>query len=296
MKTNKPIFRHKRTQRGALACAIALLLAPGLALAGGGDKPAMTAAEKDAYREGQIWATYVTNPGLDALDLHVDVDGDTATITGTVENAIQKRLAARIADQTEGVTRVDNRILVEPELVVAVVDTTPGFASAVADATLEAMIDSKLLWNQYTDGLDITVDAEGGVVTLSGIADTPRSRLLAGHLASTTPGTVLVNNQLTLDPDQKGQVATARAADDDNELDDAWVTARTTSALLWTRGVEGTDIKVSTEDGRVTLEGPVESGFEKELAIEIAQGIRGVDAVDASGLVIEREADTVGQR
>mgnify|MGYP005755645193 CR=1 FL=1 len=293
MKNTNP---NPRNKRGALACAIALMLAPGLAAAAGGDKPAMTAAEKDAYREGQIWATYVTNPGLDALDLHVDVDGDTAILTGTVENAIQKRLAARIADQTEGVTRVDNRILVDPKLVVTVVDTTPGFANAVADATLEAMVDSKLLWNQYTDGLDITVDAEGGVVTLSGIADTPRSRLLAGHLAATTPGTVLVNNRLTLDPDQKGQVATARAADDDNELDDAWVTARTTSALLWTRGVEGTDIKVSAEDGLVTLEGPVESGFERELAIEIAQGIRGVTRVDASGLVIENEADSVSQR
>ena len=293
MKTHHS--RNTTMKHGLLAGAVALLLAPAVALAGGGDKPAMTAAEKDAYREGQIWATYATNPGLDAFDLHVDVDGDTAILRGTVENAIQKRLAARIADQAEGVTRVDNQIVVDPKLVVTVVGTTPSFANAVADATLEAMIDSKLLWNHYTDGLDIDVSARNGVVTLTGIADTENSMRLAGHIAATTPGTVLVHNRLRLDPDQKGQVATAIAPDDDNELADAWVTARTTSALLWTRGVDGTDIAVETEDGLVTLEGKVDSGFEKELAIETAQGIRGVSRVDASALVIDFDGDKVGR-
>lgn len=282
MKRNPNQARH-----GVLAGALALLLAPTLATAADGPPPSMSAAEKDAYREGQIWATYVTNPGLDALDLAVDVEGDRATLTGTVENAVQRRLAARIADRAEGIARVDNRITVDPALVVAVVEPLPGYAGFVADATLEAMIDSKLLWNQYTDGLDIRVSAKGGVVTLEGMADTPHSRALAGRLAANTPGTVLVNNRLTLDPDQKGQVAVAEAADGDSMLSDAWITAKTASTLLWTDGVEGTDIEVDTEDGVVSLEGTVSSGVEKELAIEIAQGIRGVERVDASGLTLE---------
>ena len=85
-----------------------------------------------------------------------------ATITGTVETAIQKRLAERIADRTDGISTVENRVKIDPELVVAVIEPMPGYASYVADATIEAMVDSKLLWNQYTDGLDITVSSDQG--------------------------------------------------------------------------------------------------------------------------------------
>lgn len=297
-----------RLKQTILAGALAALVTPGLALAGDKAKASehdseslaatmdMSAGEKDAYREGQIWATYVTNPGLNALDLQIDVQGDKATITGTVETAIQKRLAERIADRTDGISTVENRVKIDPELVVAVIEPMPGYASYVADATIEAMVDSKLLWNQYTDGLDITVSSDQGVVTLTGVADTQNSRALAGRLAAGTPGAVLVHNKLTLDPDQKGQVATAEAADDDAVLSDAWITARTNSTLLWTEGVHGTDIDVETKDGVVTLEGTVESGYEKELAIDIAQGIRGVERVDASALVMQNDSNTVSQR
>lgn len=298
---NKTTLRTKPT---LLAAALAVLVAPGLALAGDHkpmDKAADGMAElgaeaRDAFREGQIWATYVTNASLNALDLSVDVEGDKATITGTVETPIQKRLAERIADRTDGIDQVSNRITVDPEWVVAVIDPTPTYATFVADATLEAMVDSKLLWNHYTDGLDINVAAEAGVVTLTGIADTPHSRALAGQIAATTPGTLLVENKLMLDPDQKGQVATARAADADERLSDDWISAKTRSTLLWTEGVQGSDIRVDTEDGVVTLEGPIESGYEKELAIELAQGIRGVQRVDASGLEITADAGQVSQR
>lgn len=285
---------HRKT---LLAVALAVLTAPGLALAGDAKKMDMTADAKDAFREGQIWATYVTNPGLDAFDLEVDVQGDRATIRGTVESPIQKRLAERIADRTEGIATVDNRILVDPELVVAVIEPLPTFATHVADATLEAMVDSKLLWNQYTDGLDIDVTASAGVVTLTGIADTPHSRALAGLLAATTPGAVRVNNKLKLDPDQKGQVAVANAADGDALLSDTWITAKTNSTLLWTEGVQGSDIDVQTKDGVVKLKGTVDSAVEKELAIDLAQGIRGVQRVDASGLTLAVDAtDQVSQR
>jgi len=289
-------LKNQTPKRKVLAAALALFAVPGLALAGDGSKTEMAAGEKDAYREGQIWATYVTNPGLNALDLSVDVQGDKAIISGTVETLIQKRLAERIADRAEGVTTVENRITVDPELLVTVIEPMPGYATYVADATLEAMVDSKLLWNQYTDGLDIQVMTDGGVVTLTGVADTPNSRDLAGRLAATTPGAVLVHNKLTLETDDKGQVATAEAADDDDVLSDAWIAAKTNSTLLWTQGVQGSDIDVEAKDGVVTLTGTVESGYERELAIDIAQGIRGVNRVDASKLMLESSNQSVSTR
>lgn len=287
--TNQP----KRT---LLALALAALAAPGLALAGDGKTMDLSAEAKDAYREGQIWATYVTNPGLDALDLQVDVEGDRATLTGDVESIVQKRLAERIAKRVDGIATVKNDIRIVPDLVVTVVEPVPGYATYVADATLAAMVDSKLLWNQYTDGLDINVMTNAGVVTLTGVADTPHSRALAGRLAATTPGATLVNNQLTLEPDHHGQVATAEAGEGDDLLSDTWIAAKTQSTLQWTAGVDGADIDVKAKDGVVMLEGRVDSGYEKELAIEVAQGIRGVVRVDASGLTLSPDEDSLSQR
>ncbi len=292
MKTQTTHSKHT-----LLATALAVLIAPGISLAGGGKNTGMSADAKDAYREGQIWATYVTNPSLDAMDLKVDVQGDKATISGNVESAVQKRLAERIADRTDGIDRVENRIKVDPKLmVVTVVEPVPTFATYVADATLEAMVESKLLWNQYTDAMDIDVTASRGVITLTGIADTQNSRDLAGRLAASTPGARLVRNQLTLDPDQHGGVVTAAAPDGDDYLSDTWITAKTNSSLLWTSGVQGTDIDVTTRDGVVTLTGTVETRFEKDLAIEVAQGVRGVQRVDASGLKLESNTNQVSQR
>lgn len=279
-----------------LAATLAALLASGLAFAGGDKKMDVSAEVRDAYREGQIWATYVTNPGLDAFDLQIDVQGNKAMISGTVESPIQKLLAERIADSTDGIDSVENNINLDHEMVVAIIEAPPTYATYVADATLEAMVDSKLLWNQYTDGLDIDVTTDRGVITLTGIADTPHSRTLAGRLAATTPGATLVHNKLKLDPDQKGQVVTAEAADGDKSLSDVWITAKTNSMLLWTEGVHGSDIEVETKDGVVTLEGTVGSGYERELAIDLAQGIRGVQRVDASGLTLVSSMDQISQR
>lgn len=65
---------------------------------------------------------------------------------------------------------------------------------------------------------------------------------------------------------------------------DTWITTKVKSSLLMASNVEGRAIEVSTRDGKVKLSGEVESSTERELAVEIAKGIRGVHAVDASNL------------
>ena len=113
---------------------------------------------RDAYREGLIWATYAANPALDAYRLGVDVQGDRAVLTGRVESTVDKALAERIAKRAQGVSRVDNRIEVDPMLIVAMVplrvqddqmrkdnaadNGRSQFSRYVADDTLAAMVSS----------------------------------------------------------------------------------------------------------------------------------------------------------
>ena len=61
----------------------------------------------EANKEGRIWTSFALNPHLDALDLGIDVEGETATLTGTVPGAIERDLAAEVALGISGVKRVD---------------------------------------------------------------------------------------------------------------------------------------------------------------------------------------------
>lgn len=307
---------------------------------------------RDAYREGLIWGTYVANPALNAFHLGVDVQGDRATLTGRVESPVDKLLAERIAMRTQGVKQVDNRIQVDPLLIVTVFepvrpytqsDSAMGdsmgnnananamansgsvtsnsgavttnssamvdrgmvdrgmadngdsqrtqFARGVADDTLAAMVNSRLLWNATTDGTDINVAARNGVVTLTGRADTQSSKNMATRLAQGTRGVVRVDNRLTVDT--HGQVVQAEAGEGDEAMSDTWVAAKINSSLMWSAGVDAGDIDVDVTDGRVTLSGTADSVAAKRQAVDLAGSVRGVKSVEAGNLRVET---TVSQR
>ena len=108
-------LKHKPVR--ALATAVALMVA-GTGNAMAADFDGMTQEAKDAYRHGQIWATYATTPILDTRDIDVDVEGNTVTLTGVVETVGEKALAGLIADGADGVTTVNNQLRVDPELIV----------------------------------------------------------------------------------------------------------------------------------------------------------------------------------
>jgi hyperosmotically inducible periplasmic protein len=74
----------------------------------------------------------------------------------------------------------------------------------------------------------------------------------------------------------------------DNTMDDAaeatgdaWITTKVKADLLATKDVSGTDVKVETKDGVVTLTGSVATQAEADKAKEVASGIKGVTSVDS---------------
>jgi hyperosmotically inducible periplasmic protein len=245
----------------------------------------------DARRETQILTSFRMNRNLRAYDLTVLVDGDRAALGGAVESDAARDLAGQVAAGVHGVEAVDNRIRIDASAVPRKRDGTEARRAdtRVEDATITAAVESMLSWNSHTEGLDAHVDTRNGSVTLAGSSISYAERDTAGLVARAIDGVVDVNNQLVLTNDPRTSDRAARVRQSERariELTDSWITSTVKSALTLTRGISGFDIAVSTSDGVVSLNGVVDSNAVRELAMQVAQDVRGVKQVDAAGLTV----------
>jgi hyperosmotically inducible periplasmic protein len=162
------------------------------------------------------------------------------------------------------------------------------FGEVIDDATITSAVKSKLLWSRYTDGMVIDVDTLAQRVTLKGTADSAEARELAGRLALNTRNVLSVDNRLVVNAGESPATRPAAAvmSPDATIVDDKRITAKVKSTFMYSSNVDGGDIQVSTSNGIVTLNGKVDSGAERALAIELAQNVRGVKGVESKGLTI----------
>lgn len=276
---------HMQFRKLMLASSIALAIATI-----SGTAAANTASQDvtDARQESQIWTTYALNPYLRANDLTVSVHNGKATLTGTVEEGVNKDLAKQIALGVNGIKEVDNQIVVQADYVPMKQTASRSYGEAIDDASITATIKSKLMWSKYTNGLTTDVDTKSGKVTLQGTADNAAAKDLAGHLAMNTRGVVSVNNQLAINSAEPTVANTAKHSmrETENDISDVWISTKVKSTFLYSSKVEGSDIAVSTNNGIVTLSGKVDSGAERTLAIELAKNVRGVKSVHSKGLTL----------
>lgn len=237
----------------------------------------------DARLEAQIETAIVFNRHLNPFEIDVEVRGDTAILTGVVDESIDRELAERVAMNAHGVKHVSNRITLDPGASqMPKSDNDRDFDEAVEDATITASIKSRLLWNEVTDGLDINVDTMEGRVTLTGDTTTAAEKQVAGRLALRTDGVVSVDNRIVVTP---GDVQTKRTASS-QPIEDGWITTKVKSSLLMSKNVDGLDLTVETKNGVVFLGGQTSSRAELTLAQEIAEDVRGVTRVDSSAVKI----------
>lgn len=290
-------------RKTAFASGLALALAGigGAAVAADGDTFSQDVTE--ARQESQIWTTYALSPYLRANDLKVSVNDGKATLTGTVEETVNKDLAKEIAMGVNGITSVDNQIKVDANYTPALAPPASerAYGEVIDDASITAAVKSKLVWSRNTDGLTTDVDTRRGKVRLTGSADTAAEKDLAGRLAMNTRGVSAVDNQLmvkgkdakpgsgeTLKGAAKGSTHEAK-----RDVSDSWITTKVKSTFMYSSNVDGSDISVTTSKGVVTLSGQVDSGAERALAIEFAQNVRGVKSVQSKGLTVN---DVVANR
>jgi hyperosmotically inducible periplasmic protein len=146
--------------------------------------------------------------------------------------------------------------------------TSSPLRAADTDSRIESSAAKSYTFKTYLKGDSIKVDANNGVVTLTGTVADASHKSMAENTVASLPGVMSVNNELVVSGEQPA------------EHSDAWITTKVKTALLFHRDVSATGTTVYTKDGVVTLEGEASSMAQKELTTEYAQDIDYVKSVN----------------
>ena len=176
-------------------------------------------------------------------------------------------------------------------------------ACSQTDPGITTAVKSKFAADDTVKAYQIDVDTSNGVVTLTGIVDSPAAEEHAITLARRTEGVADVVDHLsvgapatsttgeikddldaagraTKDAAERGVDASKNAAERTGELvGDAAITTAVKSKLLGDTTTPGLKIDVDTKDGVVTLSGNVASKAESDRALSLARGTDGVKRV-----------------
>jgi hyperosmotically inducible periplasmic protein len=277
---------NTQSRNRLLATAVALAIATSSVAATAATTPSQDVT--NARQESQIWTTYALSPFLRANDLRVSVHEGKATLTGNVEESVNKDLAEQIALGVSGIKDVDNQIKVQADYTPPAQSAGRSYGEVIDDASITSAVKSKLVWSKNTEGLTANVETKRGKVTLVGSADSAATKDLVGKLAMGTRGVMSVDNQLVVKSAKAGTAATAMSSTQEvgKDMSDGWITTKVKSTYVYSSNVDGSDISVNTDKGVVMLSGKVDSGAERALAIELAQNVRGVKSVQSKALTL----------
>jgi osmotically-inducible protein OsmY len=249
------------------------------------DKPAPTTgtAERDREMHQPAWITtkiqaqYFVDPDITPWNIDVTtVTGGVVTLEGEVDSQDDRAEAVRIARETEGVTRVVDRLRVGKD---AGGDRRPE-DSVLSDGWLTAKIQAKYFVDDLVKARHIDVNTASGVVTLKGVVVSEAERRQAVALARNTDGVSRVTDELRVD---------AGAATDPRPTGipevqpiprpDGWITMKIQAQYFLDTDVKGHEIDVDTRTGVVTLKGTVRTEQQKQEAEQIARTTDGVKRV-----------------
>lgn len=246
----------------------------------------LVAELKEARLEGAVQTALALNRLLNPFKIEARVQDGTARLQGQVENEVERQLAEQVALATRGIDKVQNDLQVNAELVEQPLERR-AYAQRLEDATLAAIIRARLLWSTHTQAAPIEVESREGVVTLRGQINSAEAKELAGVLASSTEGVFLVNNLISLSAADMAKLRQGQQqVRSDPQLSDAWINDKIQTSFMYSRNLDGPNIKVATQEGVVRLSGEVVSSEQKTIAVEVARQIRGVRGVDADMLKV----------
>lgn len=102
----------------SLLASLAALLVGGLTAGGtafaAGETPASQKAD-DAALLAKIKSSLLRSSEVEGLDVNVDVRDGVVTLSGSADTETERASAEKIAKTSDGVKRVDNRIVIKPD-------------------------------------------------------------------------------------------------------------------------------------------------------------------------------------
>jgi len=107
------------------------------------------------------------------------------------------------------------------------------------------------------------------------------------RLAATALAAVIATGTLATAAFTPTAHAESAATDSDQPVTDTWITTKVKAELATTEGVESTGISVKTVNGTVILIGVLPTKEAVDKAIAAARSVKGVQAVDDSGLKVK---------
>ena len=254
----------------------------------------------DGWLVTKIQAQYFADNDVKARYINVSARDGVVTLTGRVDTAVEHEQAVQIAKNTDGVTRVDDRLTAtsgtastpppSPAGAVATGGSAPvapdASAAPIDDAQITARVQSKFFLDEQVKSRRIEVDVRQGVVTLQGEVASEAERAQALLLARTTEGVRRVEDHLTVDAGIGSGVAGASGASGAQgalgtsgatpPLDDEAMATMIQAKFFLDSGVKQGNVEVSSKDGIVLLQGTVPTEAAHQQALTIARTTEGV--------------------
>lgn len=136
----------------------------------------------DTNISATIKADLSSDPVVDAVNIDVDTIAGNVILTGVVNSQAQVDRAIEIANRVKGVKSVKNNLQVGRKTM----------GQSLDDKLLVSKIKTKLIKEPGIPGMNIDVDVQKGVVTLSGIVSSAMVKETVIRIARETKGTVRV--------------------------------------------------------------------------------------------------------
>jgi len=240
------------TQRILLVTLAALLTA----------SPVLRASETDSRIESSFKESYVAKTYLNSDDVKATAKEGVVTLSGTVNQQSNKKLAEETAASLPGVTKVDNLLELKAQ-----------YPDEKSNEWLAMNIKAALLFHRNVSALNTQVYVEEGIVTLRGTASSQAQKELTAEYAD-IDGVREVRNEMTVVENPENPKETMG-----EKIDDASITAQVKIALATHRSTSALKTSVSTDEGIVTVSGTAKNAAEKMLVTKLVNDIHGVNSV-----------------
>ena len=142
--------------------------------------------------------------------------------------------------------------------------TSTSLRASETDNRIESSFKKTHVYMTYLKDDAVKIEAQDGVVTLTGTVAEESHKSLAQETVASLPGVTRVNNQLA--------ITTAAVP----VHADIWIRSKVILALQFHRTIDLSKIFVAVKDGVVTLTGQASSTAQRDLTVEYAKDIDGV--------------------